>query len=127
MRSLATVLAVAATIGAVAGPAAARPADVRPAAPVTATASCKIPAAVHAAWVRGDFTPASPAKCASPQRKACPINNPAYNGGGRAGGASPATLGGAGLLALIAAGVLLVAVGRRRARGPVAAPPAVAQ
>jgi hypothetical protein len=129
MRSLATMLAVAATIGAVAGPAAARPADVRPAAPITATASayCLIPAATHAAWARGDFAPASTAKCASTQRKTCPINNPAYNGGGRAGGVSAATLGGAGLLALIAAGVVLVAVGRRRARGPVAAPPAMGQ
>jgi hypothetical protein len=66
MRSLATLLAVSATIGAIAGPAAARPADVRPVAPVTATAFyCPIPAAVHAAWARGDFAPASPARCAS--------------------------------------------------------------
>jgi hypothetical protein len=122
MRSLATMLAVTATIGAVAGPAAARPADVRAAAPVTAaTSGCPIPAAVHAAWARGDFAPASPARCPSTQRKVCPINNPAFSRGGLAGGVSAATLGGAGLLALIAAGLVLVAVSRRRGRGPVAA------
>jgi hypothetical protein len=123
MRSLATMLAVAATVGAVAGPAAARPADVRPAAPVTATADCQIPAAVHAAWARRAFAPGSPATCASTQRKVCPINNPAYNGGDRAGGVSGVTLGGAGLLALIAAGIVLVAVARRRGRGLAAAQP----
>lgn len=125
MRSLATVLAVTATIGAVAGPAAARPADMRPATPPTPTptAYCPIPAAVHAAWARGDFTPASPARCTSTQRKVCPINNPAFSGGGHAGGVSAVTLGGAGLLALIVPGLVLVAVRRRRGRGPAAAQP----
>jgi hypothetical protein len=123
MRSLATMLAVTATIGAVAGPASARPADVRPAAPITATARayCPIPAATHAAWARGDFAPAPPAACASTHGKVCPTNNPAFSGGGRAGGVSAVALGGAGMLAVIVAGILLVAVSRRR--GPAAPQP----
>jgi hypothetical protein len=122
MRSLATMLAVTATIGAVAGPAAARPADARPVAPVTAPAyRCPVPAAVHAAWARGDFAPASPAKCASAQRKVCPINNPAFSAGG-GGGVSAATIGGAGLLVVIAAALVIVAVSRRRGRGRGPAP-----
>ncbi|HEY7618247.1 MAG TPA: hypothetical protein VH834_00690 [Solirubrobacteraceae bacterium] len=125
MRSLATMLAVTATIGAVAGPAAARPADARPAAPITATASayCPIPAATHAAWARGDFAPAPTAACASTHSKVCPTNNPAFSGGGRAGGVSAVTLGGAGLVVLLAAGLVLVAVRRRHGRGPAAAQP----
>jgi hypothetical protein len=127
MRSLATMLAVTATISAVAVPAtaAARPADARAAAPITApaVAYCPIPAAVHAAWARGDFTPASPAACATTQHKTCPINNPAFSDGGRAGGVSTMTLGGAGLLVLLAAGLVLVAVRQRRGRGPAAAQP----
>jgi hypothetical protein len=125
MRSLATMLAVTATIGAVAGPATARPADVRPAAPIAATAKayCPIPAATHAAWVRGDFAPAPPAACASAHGKVCPINNPAFSGGGRAGGVSIMTLGGASLLALIASGLVLLAVRRRRGQGQAAAQP----
>jgi hypothetical protein len=124
MRSLATMLAVTATIGAVAGPAAARPADVRQAAPVAANPFlCPIPAATHAAWARGDYAPAPPPACASTHGKVCPTNNPAFSGGGRSGGVSTMTLGGASLLALIASGLVLLAVSRRRGRGQAASQP----
>jgi hypothetical protein len=55
------------------------------------------------------------------ERKVCPINNPAFSGGG--GRVSAVTLGGAALVVLIAAVIVLVAVRRRRGRGLAAARP----
>jgi hypothetical protein len=51
MRSFATIFAVIAAAAALAGPAAARPADVRPATAAGAH-TCPIPPAVRASWAR---------------------------------------------------------------------------